>query len=128
MLRVHSGAQADRPEYKPRTNRHWPTPGGKFPAQVNATDQRKDGTETQNPRCPGSPLRDDDWQRDDVNRRELLRLMTLTGSLLAIPASAVDVDRIAYSATNPRRLDPVTLDNYKRLNANLWPETTPHGR
>ncbi|WP_433871442.1 helix-turn-helix domain-containing protein [Saccharopolyspora sp. CA-218241] len=69
---------------------------------------------------PGTPPRDDDWRRDDVNRRELIRLMTLTGTLLAIPASALDAERVAHAAAHPRRLDPVVLTEYERLNAALW--------
>ncbi|KAA5825463.1 helix-turn-helix domain-containing protein [Saccharopolyspora hirsuta] len=72
---------------------------------------------TRPPRFPGSP-HDDDWQRDDVNRRELLRLVTATGSLLAIPS--IDVDRVRHAADHPRHLDPATVDTYERLNAELW--------
>jgi tetratricopeptide (TPR) repeat protein len=66
--------------------------------------------------------RDDDWQRDDVNRRELLNLMTLTGSILAIPASigSIDIDRVRYGAASPSYLDSATLDNYGQINAGLW--------
>lgn len=69
---------------------------------------------------PGNlpPRGDDDWQRDDVNRRELLRLMTMTSSLLAIPA--IDVDRLQHGAVNARYLDRGTIADYEQLNASLW--------
>ena len=76
---------------------------------------RTDAT-AQPPRFSGSP-RDDDWQ-DDVNRRELLRLVAATGSLLAIPA--LDVDRVRHAEAHPRHLNSATLDAYEQLNATLW--------
>jgi transcriptional regulator with XRE-family HTH domain len=56
----------------------------------------------------------------DVNRRELLYLMSLAGSLLAVPpATALDVERLA--ATSDRgQLGSATLDEYTRLNSYLW--------
>ncbi|MBB5159699.1 helix-turn-helix domain-containing protein [Saccharopolyspora phatthalungensis] len=85
-------------------------------AELQGARVGRNGPATQ-PRFPGAP-HDDDWQRDDVNRRELLRLVTVTGSLLAIPA--LDIDRIRHAAEHPRRLAPVTVDTYERLNAELW--------
>ncbi|OZM69969.1 transcriptional regulator [Amycolatopsis antarctica] len=56
---------------------------------------------------------------DDVNRRELLRLMSLTGSLLAVPvADVLDVERLAASTTG--RPGSATLDEYASLNVHLW--------
>ena len=86
-------------------------------AELQGAPVRTNDPATQQPRFPGSP-HDDDWQRDDVNRRELLRLVTITGSLLAIPA--IDVDRVRHGAEHPRHLDPATMDAYERLNAQLW--------
>ncbi|MET7947421.1 transcriptional regulator [Micromonospora sp. NPDC005324] len=58
----------------------------------------------------------------DMNRRELLRLLSLTGALLAapVPASQLDWARIESSSDGNRRLDPATLDEYEGLNAQLW--------
>ncbi|MFI0464337.1 helix-turn-helix domain-containing protein [Saccharopolyspora sp. 5N102] len=86
-------------------------------AELQGAPVRKSDPATRPLRFPGSP-HDDDWQRDDVNRRELLRLVTVTGSLLAIPV--IDVDRVRHAAEHPRRLDPATVDAYERLNAELW--------
>lgn len=44
--------------------------------------------------------------------------MTLTSSLLAIPA--IDVDRFRHGAQNARYLDRRTIDDYERLNTRLW--------
>lgn len=67
-------------------------------------------------------IRDSEWQRDDVNRRELLRLITLTGSLLAVPTGSevIDIDRIGYARANPNKVDGQTLDSYAAVNARLW--------
>ncbi|MGW1677708.1 helix-turn-helix domain-containing protein [Saccharopolyspora sp. NPDC002376] len=86
-------------------------------AELQGTPVRKRDPTTRPPRFPGSP-HDDDWQRDDVNRRELLRLMTVTGSLLSIPA--IDVDRVRHATANPRHLGVAAVDSYERLNAELW--------
>ena len=64
------------------------------------------------------PYGDDDWQHDDMNRRELLRLMTAASSLLTI--AAVDGDRLHHGAKNPRYLDQGIIADYERLNAGLW--------
>ncbi|MEV0051125.1 helix-turn-helix transcriptional regulator [Saccharopolyspora shandongensis] len=86
-------------------------------AELQGVPVRRNPPATRQPRFPGTP-HDDDWQRDDVNRRELLRLVAATGSLLAIPA--FDVDRVQHGAEHPRRLDPATVDAYEQLNAELW--------
>ncbi|PZG21433.1 transcriptional regulator [Micromonospora craterilacus] len=58
----------------------------------------------------------------DMNRRELLRLLSLTGALLAAPAHGGQLDwaRIASPKDGTKRLDPATLDVYEGLNAHLW--------
>lgn len=64
----------------------------------------------------------DEPPQDDVNRRELLRLLSLAGSLMTVPLSLepVDVDRVAHAAKRPSSLDPATLDSYATVNRNLW--------
>ncbi|GAA5124073.1 helix-turn-helix transcriptional regulator [Haloechinothrix salitolerans] len=59
---------------------------------------------------------------DDVNRRDVLRLLSLANTLLALPVTdeALDVDRLGHAATRPRHVDTCTLDEYARLNARLW--------
>lgn len=86
-------------------------------AELQGAQVARSAPATEPPRSPGTP-HDDDWQRDDVNRRELLRLMTVTGSLLAIPA--IDVDRVRHGVEHPRYLDAATVDNFERMNAGLW--------
>ncbi|RKT85581.1 Helix-turn-helix domain-containing protein [Saccharopolyspora antimicrobica] len=86
-------------------------------AELQGMPVRRSDQATRPSRFPGSP-HDDDRQRDDVNRRELLRLVTATGSLLAIPT--IDADRLRHAAQHPRHLDPATMDTYERLNAELW--------
>ncbi|ASO21018.1 tetratricopeptide (TPR) repeat protein [Actinoalloteichus hoggarensis] len=86
-------------------------------AELHGAPVRRSDPATRSPRSPGSPP-DDDRHHDDVNRRELLRLVAVTGSLLAIPA--IDVDRVRHAAAHPRHLDPATVDVYERLNAELW--------
>jgi transcriptional regulator with XRE-family HTH domain len=59
---------------------------------------------------------------DDMNRRELLRIMTMAGTLLAMgPAhDGIDWDRLDYYASHASRLDPQTVDEYSALNTHLW--------
>lgn len=56
---------------------------------------------------------------DDMNRRELLRLFSMTGALLALPP--LDTDRIVHAARNTAtRLDVATTNEYAQLNTSLW--------
>ncbi|MFD2420034.1 transcriptional regulator [Amycolatopsis pigmentata] len=58
---------------------------------------------------------------EDMNRREVLRLLSLSGSLLAVPAiDQLDHDRLAAAAERPASLDRATIDEYERLNVRLW--------
>ncbi|MBP2471180.1 transcriptional regulator with XRE-family HTH domain [Crossiella equi] len=65
---------------------------------------------------PGPP---DASERDDVNRRDLLRLFSTLSATLAIPAT-LDTERIAAAATNPSSLDAGVLAEYAKLNGHLW--------
>jgi transcriptional regulator with XRE-family HTH domain len=59
---------------------------------------------------------------DDMKRREVLRLMSMTGSLLAVAPmdGQFDWQGLDYAAEHPGRLDSATLDGYDQLNAHLW--------
>jgi tetratricopeptide (TPR) repeat protein len=61
-------------------------------------------------------------QVDDVTtRRELLRLVGMTGMLLAVPGAAeLDTERLAHAATRPSTVDSATVTQYETLNARLW--------
>jgi hypothetical protein len=54
---------------------------------------------------------------DDMNRRELLRLVTMAGASLAVP---VDWERMEYVITGTGRLDSETVDEFGALNSHLW--------
>lgn len=71
---------------------------------------------------PASAEADVEPLGNDVNRRDVLRLLSLASSLLAVPVAedVLDVERLAYGATRPARLDAGTLDEYARLNVRLW--------
>ncbi|HUR74486.1 MAG TPA: transcriptional regulator [Sporichthya sp.] len=60
-----------------------------------------------------------EWTDDDMNRRELLRLFTIAGAVIATPQvdDSLDLDRLA-----PRsgRLDAETATQYEALNRHLW--------
>ncbi|QUH02122.1 helix-turn-helix domain-containing protein [Saccharopolyspora erythraea] len=86
-------------------------------AELQCPEVPRSATTAPIPRSSGSP-HEHDWQRDDVNRRELLRLVTVTGSLLSIPS--IDIDRLVHGIEKPRQLDSATVDTYERLNAELW--------
>ena len=64
----------------------------------------------------------DPTETDDMNRREMLRLMSMAGTL--ITASEVhgrlDWERLEYMSSNQSKLDSATLDEYSALNGHLW--------
>ena len=59
---------------------------------------------------------------DDMNRRELLRLMSMAGTLIAVSEieSGLDWERLDYFADGVHRLDPAMVDEYAVLNTHLW--------
>lgn len=59
---------------------------------------------------------------DEMNRRELLRLFSMTGATLALPplADAVDADRMVAVAAGNSAPDATVVDDFARLNAHLW--------
>lgn len=61
-----------------------------------------------------------EWTDDDMNRRELLRLFTMAGAVIATPqaSDALDLDRLTTNQTG--RLDAETATQYEALNAHLW--------
>lgn len=59
-------------------------------------------------------------ETDDMNRRELLRLFSITSTSLALPPVDTDVDRIASAAHHQGGLDAATVDEYAYLNNHLW--------
>lgn len=58
------------------------------------------------------PPSDLDAIDDDMNRRELLRLLSTAGALIAVPELA--------SALNTERATPEAVADYERLNPQLW--------
>ncbi len=80
-----------------------------------AAHERAEATSTSNK--PG--------RLDDVKRREVLRMISMAGSLLAMPPAdgpggRHDWERLAYVSEYPSRLDSASLDEYARVNAQLW--------
>jgi transcriptional regulator with XRE-family HTH domain len=61
-------------------------------------------------------------ETDDMNRREMLRLMSMASTLIATSGAhqPLDLDRLGHVANNPGLLDQATLDEYAALNAHLW--------
>ena len=57
---------------------------------------------------------------DDVNRRELLRLFSMTGATLALPADSFDAERLQAVASGHSRPDTKVVDDLARLNDHLW--------
>ncbi|HEY6421894.1 MAG TPA: helix-turn-helix transcriptional regulator [Pseudonocardiaceae bacterium] len=59
---------------------------------------------------------------DDRNRRELLRLMSMAGTLVAMSGieDGLDWERLDYFADSTRQLDPAAIEEYSALNAHLW--------
>ena len=61
-------------------------------------------------------------ERDDMKRRELLRLMTVAAALIELDRddAGLDWDRLNYFASGMRRVDPATVKEYSTLNNYLW--------
>jgi hypothetical protein len=90
----------------------------KLPEQQPADPTVEDEFDQAAPRWsrPGLP------EIDDMNRRELLRLMSMAGALLAVPhvEDQLDGERLNDVARRMGRLDTATVDQYAALNARLW--------
>ncbi|WP_054055534.1 helix-turn-helix domain-containing protein [Alloactinosynnema sp. L-07] len=64
----------------------------------------------------------DPAEADDMNRRDLLRLFSMTGALLALPAEETalgDVDRLA-AAARTGMVDTAGAAEFAQLNSHLW--------
>lgn len=58
---------------------------------------------------------------DDMNRRELLRIMATTGTALALTADAdTDWDRLTYFSGRDGKLDGQAVEDYAALTSHLW--------
>jgi transcriptional regulator with XRE-family HTH domain len=51
---------------------------------------------------------------DEMNRRELLRSLSVAGALIVLPPET------SVNTGTPRKVDPAELDEYEQLNAHLW--------
>lgn len=58
----------------------------------------------------------------DVDRRELLRLLSVAGATLALPGTdrSADADRLVASSDKAYAPDSAAVEGYARLNAHLW--------
>jgi len=58
----------------------------------------------------------------DMNRREVLRLLSMVGTLVGTGpvGNVLDLERLEHAATGPGRLDTATLAEYAELNTHLW--------
>ncbi|GGS59478.1 helix-turn-helix domain-containing protein [Actinokineospora fastidiosa] len=64
----------------------------------------------------------DPAEADDMNRRDLLRLFSMTGALLGLPADEAalgDVDRLA-GAAHTGMVDTIGTAEFAQLNSHLW--------
>lgn len=59
-------------------------------------------------------------ETDDMNRRELLRLFSMTSTALALPPVDIGVERLISTTDRPGGLDVATVDEYANLNNHLW--------
>jgi hypothetical protein len=57
---------------------------------------------------------------DEVKRRELLRLFSMTGAMLALPPEGVDADRMQAVVSGDSRPDAAVVADFARLNKHLW--------
>lgn len=83
--------------------------------QFNDRPARHQTPENQEAACTRLPATDG---LDDVNRRELLRLVSVAGATMALTSAPdLDWDRLTGTAGRP---DAATLDEYAALNNHLW--------
>ncbi|MGH8964167.1 MAG: transcriptional regulator, partial [Actinomycetes bacterium] len=57
---------------------------------------------------------------DEVKRRELLRLFSMTGAMLALPPEIVDTERMQAVVSGVSRPDAAVVGDFARLNEHLW--------
>ncbi|MFC4560314.1 helix-turn-helix transcriptional regulator [Nocardiopsis mangrovi] len=63
----------------------------------------------------------DPTEIDDMKRRELLRLFSMAGTVMALPsAQIIDVERVSSAADPRSRPDAALLGEYAQLNTHLW--------
>lgn len=89
------------------------------PAEPDAEDLAWDCDRSEAPTVlPPVSSGADDWF-DDMNRRELLRLLSLAGPVTGL-AGLADGPLLGDAAPRPRGVDGADLDDYANLNAHLW--------
>ncbi|MFG1914555.1 transcriptional regulator [Micromonospora sp. NPDC048898] len=111
---LNAAHDADLGFYINRRERHADNFAGGTPPGVAAVADENRGA--------GSPTGAEITDTGDMNRRELLRLLSLTGTLLAapVPGGQVDWARIESSRDGSKRLSSATLREFEGLNAHLW--------
>jgi transcriptional regulator with XRE-family HTH domain len=98
---------------------HRPRLAEELDVSAERLDYLLSGGETEDVDLEAAPVGGQDQsESDDMRRRELLRLFSMVGTLVAMPA--IDPDRMAYAADHPAQLDLTTLDEYTELNGHLW--------
>ncbi|WP_033440963.1 helix-turn-helix domain-containing protein [Saccharothrix sp. NRRL B-16314] len=67
------------------------------------------------------PVQSAPAETDDMNRRDLLRLFSMTGTLLALPAleTVIDPERLG-SVGRPGGLDVTAVAEFEQINSHLW--------
>ncbi|MFS8104075.1 helix-turn-helix domain-containing protein [Lentzea alba] len=106
-----------------------PHDGGTSDTQLVAHDGARARSEAAVPRAGGRlagreavPAQPDLAETDDMNRRDLLRLFTMTGAVLALPAVEPvvhDADRLAAVARTGA-VDSAAAAEFAQLNSHLW--------
>lgn len=59
-------------------------------------------------------------ETDEVKRRQLLRLLSLSSSVLALPSAEIEINRMIAVAGGKTRMDVSTLVDFRRLHLHLW--------
>jgi transcriptional regulator with XRE-family HTH domain len=103
--------------------------GGRLDTHATTHDVFQVPRETTASRVRGSPLgreaapvQPDLAETDDMNRRDLLRLFSMTSALLALPAvepALDDADRVA-AAARTGAVDSAVAADFSQLNTHLW--------
>jgi transcriptional regulator with XRE-family HTH domain len=91
-----------------------PDQPGRAAGSSGGTERRGEATVAESPRPVAGEI-------DDMNRRELLRIVSMTGSVVAAdPLTRLDWERMLYAQERPGATDAAALNQYAVLNTELW--------
>src|SRR5262245_21814168 len=105
VVRWERGDQEPQPWFRP-----------KLADVLQLSPEQLDDLLTEPDEAVPSHAQSDLAETEDMNRRELLRLFSMTSTALALPPVDTDVDRIVSTIDRAGGLDAATVDEYANFN------------